>query len=182
MRRLLRSRGLQSFLLSLAMGVALLLWVRSIGGPAAVRQRYGTWAPTLSFFLHTLVDTTPFGDLIPFAIANGAAYGPVLGAGLSWAAWIASSALQYLIARRTACDLELSSHLDGLPRWLRRIPLGHPAFLIAARWVPLGGAVANVAAGVLGVGLHRLLACVAIGAAPPAILLAALGAGLLHLM
>jgi uncharacterized membrane protein YdjX (TVP38/TMEM64 family) len=103
-----------------------------------------------------------------------------LGALLSWLAWLVSSVLQYLIARRTADDFDLGSKLELLPSWLAKLPVDHPAFLIAARWLPMGGAVANVAAGALGVKLRRLLWCAAIGAAPPSIALAALGAGLLE--
>lgn len=157
-------------------------WVRSVGGPEAVREKYGIFAPAISLVAHTAVNTTPFGDLIPWAVANGAIYGFAQGALLSWLAWMGSSFLQFLIARRTALDFDLAGHLDRLPRWVRRLPVDRPTFLIVARWVPMGGAVANLAAGALGVKMSRLVWCVAIGAAPPAIALSAVGAGMLRFL
>lgn len=176
-----RSRGLQALALSFAIAVAVLLWVDSIGGPIAVRDRYGLWAPVLSFAFHTAVELTPFGDVLPWGFANGALYGWAMGTLVTWAAWVASAGLQYGIARRTASDFDLDRRREKLPRWLRSLPLDHAAFLILARWVPMGGPIANVAAGVLGVRAHRLLACAAIGAAPPAVFVAGVGAGALRL-
>ncbi len=176
------SRGILSIVCAVAMALAAVFWVRSVGGPEAVRERYGIFAPAISLVAHTAVATTPAGDLIPWAVANGTIYGFAQGALLSWLAWMGSSLLQFLIARRTAHDFALERHLDSLPKWVRRFPADQPAFLIVARWVPMGASVANVAAGALGVRMSRLLWCAAIGAAPPAIALSAFGAGTLRLL
>ncbi len=178
----LRSRGILSIVLAVVFTAAVLLLARSIGGPEAVRERYGILAPAISLLATTAVATTPVGDFLPWAVANGAIYGLAQGALLSWLAWLFSSALQFMIARRTASDFDLDSKLETLPRWFTRFSVNHPAFLITARWVPLGGVLANSAAGALGVKMSRLLWCVAIGSALPAIALAALGAGLLQLL
>ncbi len=177
-----RSRGIVSIVFAVAIGITVLVWVRSIGGPEAVRERYGVVAPAISLLATTAVNTTGVGELVPWAIANGTVYGLAQGALLSWLAFLGSSALQFLIARRTAHDFSLERHLDSLPKWVRRFPADQPAFLIVARWVPMGASVANVAAGALGVGMSRLLWCAAIGAAPPAIALSAFGAGMLELL
>jgi uncharacterized membrane protein YdjX (TVP38/TMEM64 family) len=179
-RSWLRSPGLWSGVLAIGISLAVLVWVHSIGGPAAVRERYGLLAPLISFATHTVGELVPGGDLIPFGIANGTLYGVAEGALISWLAWMVSAAIQYLVARRTALDLDLARRLEELPAWLRRFPLDHPAFLIGARWFPMVGPIANVAAGALGVSMLRLMWCTALGAAPVAIGLAAFGAGMLR--
>jgi uncharacterized membrane protein YdjX (TVP38/TMEM64 family) len=174
--------GLLSLCVVAFVAFAALAWVRSVGGPDGVRERYGAAAPAITFVAHTASDTTPAGDLLPlpFGVANGALYGFLPGALLSWLAWMASASINWAIARRTARDLSLADRLSRLPRWMRRLPIRHPLFLITARWVPTGGALATFAAGAAGVGLARLLCCTAIGAWPPAVVLAAIGAGLLE--
>ena len=181
-RSLLLSPGLWSGVCAVAIAIGVLVWVRSIGGPVAVRERYGAVAPLVSFATHTIAELVPGGDIVPFGIANGTLYGVALGAAISWLAWMASAVIQYLVARRTAADFDLAARLEELPAWLRRFPLDHPAFLITARWFPMVGPLANVAAGVLGVSLVRLLWCTAVGAAPVAIGLAAFGAGMLRVL
>ena len=90
--------------------------------------------------------------------------------------------IQYRLARRVGEQADLEAKLDRLPAWLRRFPVGHPAFLIMGRWVPLGGPLTNVAAGAFAVPLRRFAWCAALGYAPEAALNAAIGAGLLYLV
>ena len=169
-------------MLAIAVSVAVLAWVHAIGGPVVVRDRYGALAPAISFLTHTVAELIPGGDIVPFGIANGTLDGVVEGALLSWLAWMVSAVIQYFVARRAALDLDLADRMASFPAWLRRFPVGHPAFLIASRWVPMVGPFANVAAGALGVSLVRLLWCTAVGAAPVAIGLAAFGAGMLRVV
>jgi hypothetical protein len=119
-RALLRSPGLWSGVLAVAISIAVLVWVHSIGGPTAVRERYGLLAPLISFLTHTVAELVPGGDLVPFGIANGTLYGVALGAAISWLAWMVSAVIHYLVARRTAVDLDLAARLESLPAWLRR--------------------------------------------------------------
>jgi uncharacterized membrane protein YdjX (TVP38/TMEM64 family) len=160
---------------------AALLWVDSIGGPQAIRQRYGLAAPAVSLAAHALVAVTPAGELLPWGVVNGTLYGFALGSLLTWIASTASSLVQYALARSLARELDLERLRAGLPAWLRRFPVDHPAFLIAARWLPVGGPIANVAAGASGVMPLRIACCALVGGAPPALVMAALGAGLLQL-
>jgi uncharacterized membrane protein YdjX (TVP38/TMEM64 family) len=180
--RLRSWRGLIAYGLAVAIGTGVLISVREAGGPAAVQERCGALAPIASLLAHLAVETSPAGDLVPvpFAIVNGALYGIARGALLSWLAWIGASLLQFALARRAARDLGVDARRERLPRWLRSIPVSHPVFLIAARWVPMGGALASLAAGAAGVRARRLLWCTALGAAPPAVLLSAVGAGMLE--
>lgn len=167
-------------MLALALSLALGGWLWTLGGPAALRDQWGAAAPALSLVAHTFVSVTPVGDLVPWALANGATYGVVLGALLNWLAWIGAAALLFGLARRASVDPALDTELHRLPTWLRRLPVHHPLFLISVRWFPFGGYLASVGAGVFGVSLRRLLWCTAVGSAPPALLLALVGAGLLR--
>lgn len=162
--------------------VAVLLWVERMGGPGALHARYGLFAPAITVTAHLMVNAAGVGELIPWSIANGAVYGLALGAPLTWIAWMGAALVQYRVARRVGQQAELEDKMERLPAWLRRFPVGHPAFLIAGRWVPLGGPLTNVAAGASAVPLGRFVCCAALGYAPEAMLNAAIGAGLLYLV
>ena len=159
-----------------------LLWVERMGGPGALQARFGLFAPAITVTAHLAVNAAGVGELIPWSIANGAVYGLALGAALTWVAWMGAALVQYRIARRVGEQAGLEERLGRLPAWLRRFPVGHPAFLIMGRWVPLGGPLTNVAAGAFAVPLGRFAWCAALGYAPEATLNAAIGAGLLYLV
>jgi hypothetical protein len=72
-------------------GLLCLAWLRELGGPAALRARLGLWAPPLSLLLHVAIEMTPFGNVIPFGVANGSVYGVWAGALLSWLGWMAAA-------------------------------------------------------------------------------------------
>ena len=175
------STALTIVVLVLASG-AVLLWVERMGGPGALQARYGLFAPAITVAAHLAVNAAGVGELIPWAIANGAVYGLALGAPLTWTAWMGAALVQYHIARRVGQHAEVEAKMERLPAWLKRFPVGHPAFLIAGRWVPLGGPLTNVAAGAFAVPLGRFVWCAALGYAPEATLNAAIGAGLLYLV
>lgn len=177
---LVRARGLAASGIACALSLAVGGWVWTSGGPATVRDHYGAAAPALSLVGQTLVAVTPAGDFIPWAVANGAAFGVALGALLNWLAWMGACAVLFALARWSSVDLDLDAELHRLPRWLARLPVHHALFLIGARWVPLGGYLASVAAGVLRVPFGRLLWCTAVGSAPQALLLSLVGAGLVR--
>ena len=177
---LARSRGLQSIAATVVLTAAVLLWVYLEGGPHALREHYGLLAPALWIPAQVIVNLSPVSDLVPWAVLNGSMYGLWPGALMSWLVWLCSSSLQFAIARRTARDFSLDERMAAMPRWLRRFPVAHPVFLIVGRWIPVSSALVNVAAGALGVRYARLLWCAALGAAPPALVLAAVGAGLVR--
>ena len=167
----------------LAAAVAILLsalvggWVVWLGGPAELLARYGSLAAWVSLLGHTAVAVTPASDFIPWGLSNGAVFGVLLGGVLNWASWTAGAALQWNLARRSTAGVDVDATLAKLPARLRTFPIHHPIVLIAGRWIPLGGFTVTVAAGALGVRFRRLLWCAALGSAPPAFLVAALGAG-----
>jgi uncharacterized membrane protein YdjX (TVP38/TMEM64 family) len=178
-RALLRSRGLQSALGAFAVGVLVVGWVHLEGGPEGIRARYGLAAPLVWIPMQVVVHVTPLGDFVPWSVLNGSMFGLWLGTFATWLSWMGSASVQYAIGRRTAQDLDWEAKVARLPAWLRRLPLGHPVFLIVARSFPLMAAPINVAAGAARVPFVRVLWCTAVGVFPPALFLAAVGVGLI---
>lgn len=168
-------RSVVTLLLALGATVAVLLWLRELGGPEAVRARFGARAVLVSFPAHVLTTLTPLGEVIPFGVANGAAYGVWLGATLNGAAWMVAAALQYAFGRGAASEVDATAR----PGWLARVPLTHPAVLVFGRWLPGGGPLVDAMAGAAGVPFARAMALAALGHAPQAVFIAALGARLL---
>jgi uncharacterized membrane protein YdjX (TVP38/TMEM64 family) len=161
-------------------GVLVIGWVQLEGGPEGIRARYGLLAPALWLPAQVVVHVTPIGDFVPWAVLNGTMFGLWLGALTTLLSWVGSASVQYAIGRRTARDLDWAARAARLPAWLRRLPIGHPVFLIVARWFPLMAGPINVAAGAARVPFPRLLWCTVVGTIPQALVLAAIGVGLLR--
>ena len=160
------------------LGGAAILWIRSQGGPAALRTRWG-WAGTAAWLpLQVLVHLSPASDFVPCAVLNGSLYGFRTGALVSWATWMVAAALEFAIGRRTGNDFGLSAESERLPAWLRRLPIAHPAVLVVGHWIPVSSSLVNYAAGAFGVPLGRLLGCTALAMIPPSLFTAAIGARL----
>jgi uncharacterized membrane protein YdjX (TVP38/TMEM64 family) len=159
-------------------GLGCLVWLREIGGPAALSARLGLWAPPLSVALHVAIEMTPFGNVIPFGVANGSIYGVWIGALLSWLGWMVAALLQHALVQSGHRQPADGAAPPRRPAWLARLPIEHPAVLIVGRWLPGGAYFVNLGASALGVSLTRQLACAAIASAPAALALAALGSQL----
>lgn len=177
-------RALPTLFFALALlvaGFALARWVDRIGGPAAVRARFGAAAPLLTGGVQIAVTPTPFPTDI-LCIAHGTLYGFWPGAGLNWLAWWLAALLEYGLGRRARRDFDLERHRARLPRWLRAFPADHPVYLIGARQIPwAGGHLTTFVPGALGVPFRRHAWCAALAILPGAFIWAALGAGLLRL-
>ncbi len=160
-------------------GFLLVEWVEALGGPAAVWERFGIFAPVVSVPLHIFIAVTPLpSDLI--GVANGAVYGFWGGFLLSWVGWFLASFVQYAIGRHVRQNFDVEGWLARSPAQLRRFPVEHPLFIIGARYVPYaGGHLATLLPGVLGVELVRFAWCTAIAIVPSSLVVAAVGAGLL---
>lgn len=154
-------------------------WIDLLGGPNAVRERFGIVAPLVSVSIHIVLAITPFpSDFI--SITNGALYGFAMGAFLSWVAWWIAAILEFFLGFRARRDFQLESKLDELPVWLRDFPIDHPVFLIGARQIPwIGGHITTFLPGAAGVRPGRYLWCSAIAIVPGAIVMPAIGAGLM---
>lgn len=179
MARPSRWRGPAALACAFFLGAAAILWIRSMGGPAVLRGRWGWKGTAVWLPLQVLVNLSPASDFVPCAVLNGTLYGFRNGALVTWAAWLVAASLQFAIGRRTGADFGLVSQSDRLPSWLRGLPIGHPALLIVGHWIPVSSSLVNLAAGALGVPFPRLLWCTAIAMVPPSLFCAALGAGLL---
>ena len=175
------SPTVQAILGLLVLGVILIRWIGLMGGPEAVRERYGYAAPMVSVPIHIVLAVTPFpSDIV--AITNGAFYGFKLGALLSWIAWWIAALLEFGLGRLARKDFRLESKVDQLPNWLQRFPVDHPVFLIGARQIPwIGGHVTTIVPGAAGVQLGRFLWCSAVAIVPGSIVMPAIGAGLIRL-
>jgi uncharacterized membrane protein YdjX (TVP38/TMEM64 family) len=78
-------------------------------------------------------------------------------------------------------DFQLDESIERLPGWLRRLPIDHPCFLIGARQIPwIGGHVTSFLPGAAGVRVKRYAWCSAIAVVPGAIVMSAIGAGLMR--
>lgn len=151
-------------------------WVRATGGPDALIERFGVAAPLVMVVVQALLGAAPFPTEL-VALASAAAYGWATGSVITWAGWTIASMIQYGLARRSRGDLSLDDKLARVPAWLRRLPIDHPAFLIAVRWLPMGFHLANLAAGARRVPPLRQLWIAAIGSIPGAVLWSCIGAG-----
>jgi len=176
--------GSNAFQLALGLcGVAFLLtrWVNAHGGPTAVWERFGLFAPAVSVPVQAFVAVTPFPSDV-LCVANGTVYGFWRGAFFSWIGWYIAALVEFGIGRRARVDFPVDDWLARLPECLQRFPVAHPAFLIGARFVPwAGGHISTLVPGATGVGAGRFAWCAAIAIIPPSILMAGLGAGLLAL-
>ena len=177
-RTLLRSRGLRLILILLVCAGALVAWLDWAGGPEALRSRLGPSAPAFFVPVQAIVAVSPFPSEV-VAIAITSIYGFWIGSALAWCGWFLAAFLQYFVARRTARDFDFERARARLPGWLNRFPVEHPAFLILARYVPWGPHLVNSAAGVYGVSLFRHGWCAALSIVPQALLISAIGNGLI---
>ena len=174
--RLARSRGMQ-------LSVALVLLAGAIvaglatEGDAASLGRLGAAGVVLLVCAQAVLAVSPLPSQL-IAVPLAALHGFGLGVVLLWCAWMLAALLQYLLARRTAKDVDLDFWLARAPRWLRRFPAEHPAFLILTRQLPIGPHIVNISAGALGVPMRRHLWCAAIGITPQAVLLSGVTAGI----
>jgi uncharacterized membrane protein YdjX (TVP38/TMEM64 family) len=175
------ARGLAIGLAALLFGALVWHAVDALGGPFAIRKRFGAYGLAASVLVHWSVNLTPLGGVIPMAVANGAIWGFWPGALVSWSAWVASSFSQYLIARLVFSDVD-ASELERLPKRLLALPIAHPGFQIGARWLPwIGQSLVSVASAAACVPAGRFLAYAAVGQAGPALAMSALGSGLVRL-
>ncbi len=181
LRKVVRSQAVYLILGIVLVGLLLRRWVEALGGPAEVWERFGWIAPAITVPLHTVVAITPFpSDLM--GVANGTVYGFWGGFMLSWLGWYLASFIQYGIGWRVRKDFDLERWLARAPARLRRFPVGHPVFLIGARFVPYaGGHLATLLPGAMGVALGRFAWCTAVALVPTSLLMAGIGAGLLLL-
>ncbi len=118
--------------------------------------RAGPTGPLLSIALYTLLASIPFLSSGAIALLNGMLFGFWWGAAYSAVAIVLSGFTTYAVAERLAAGFGAEELRAKMPTWLRRIPVGSPAFLIALRTIPwLGGTLANNAAAIYEIPFRR---------------------------
>jgi uncharacterized membrane protein YdjX (TVP38/TMEM64 family) len=152
-------------------------WLEITGGPTALADRFGPWAPLVSIPTHTLLSSTPFPSEL-LGVANGSTYGLWLGTLYGWVAWWSGGMIEFALARRSAHNPTTQSAESRLPTWLRRFPAGHPVVMILGRQLPFGFHAVNVMAAISGVTINRQMLLSAISNLIFAFIAAATGAGL----
>jgi uncharacterized membrane protein YdjX (TVP38/TMEM64 family) len=136
----------------------------------------GPLGPLLSLALYTTVASVPFLPSGVLALLDGMIFGFWEGSIISCTAVLLSGFTTYAVARGIAEDFGVHDELERLPGWIRRLPMGSPAFLVALRAIPwLGGTLANNVGPMYGVSLWRHSWTRAVVAMPLAIASAYLG-------
>lgn len=174
-RRILRSPGLLGLVAVCATGWLLLEALDALGGPAALRARWGLGAAIVLVPLQAVVAVSPFPSEV-IALAVGAIYGFALGWTFAWAGWLLGALLEYALFRRIATDAGPAA-AERLPAWLRRIPVEHVLFLVLGRLVPFGNHAVNALAGSSRVPLWRFAWVSALAFLPFSALVAAVASG-----
>lgn len=148
------------------------------GGPDAIREEHGWFAIAFLLPAQIAAAVTPVpSELI--AIPTAAIYEFWLGAFVIWFGWVAATPLRYLVVRRVAADFDLERSRERMPRWLQRVPVDHPTYLVFARWLPYGPHLVDYTAGAAGVRLRTLLWSAAVATIVPALVMSALANELL---
>ncbi|MBV8155074.1 MAG: hypothetical protein JO029_12430 [Candidatus Eremiobacteraeota bacterium] len=107
----------------------------------------GFMAIPLAIAVFALVASAPFSVTDALAIMDGAIFGPVEGSIVNAIGLVFAAMLGYWINVRASHLLDLHEYLARLPPWVKRFPVGSPAFLLAVRVIPgFGGTVATATA------------------------------------
>jgi uncharacterized membrane protein YdjX (TVP38/TMEM64 family) len=107
----------------------------------------GPFAYPLAVAVFALVASAPFSVTDALAIMNGAIFGPVNGTIIDAVGLVLAALLGYWINLHASRVFNLHEYLHRLPAWVKRFPVGSPAFLLAVRVIPgFGGTVATATA------------------------------------
>jgi uncharacterized membrane protein YdjX (TVP38/TMEM64 family) len=107
----------------------------------------GIAAFPLAIAIFAVVASAPFSVTDALAVMNGAIFGPVAGSIINTIGLVLAAMLGYWVNRHAANLFDLDAYLERLPHWVKRFPVGSPAFLIAVRIIPgFGGTVATATA------------------------------------
>jgi uncharacterized membrane protein YdjX (TVP38/TMEM64 family) len=107
----------------------------------------GPLAYPLAVAVFALVASAPFSVTDALAIMNGALFGPLKGTLVDIFGLVLAALLGYWINRHASRLFSLHEYLHRLPAWVKRFPVGSPAFLLAVRVIPgFGGTVATATA------------------------------------
>jgi uncharacterized membrane protein YdjX (TVP38/TMEM64 family) len=107
----------------------------------------GPFAYPIAIAIFAVVASAPFSVTDALAVMNGAIFGPLWGSIINAIGLVFAALLGYWINRRASHLLDLDAAIERLPPWVKRFPIGSPAFLLAVRVIPgFGGTVATASA------------------------------------
>ncbi len=107
----------------------------------------GVLAYPLAIVVFAIVASAPFSVTDALAIMNGAIFGPLVGSIVNAIGLVLAALTGYWINRHASHMLDLDAYLERLPSWVKRFPVGSPAFLLSVRIIPgFGGTVATASA------------------------------------
>ncbi|HTX56942.1 MAG TPA: VTT domain-containing protein [Candidatus Acidoferrales bacterium] len=136
----------------------------------------GPTAYPLAIAVFAVVASAPFSVTDALAIMNGAIFGPLAGSIVNAVGLVLAALCGYWINRHASEMLDLDSYLQRVPAWVKRFPVGSPAFLIAVRMIPgFGGTVATATAATFRVPVWRHVWTMCAVAVPICALLAIFG-------
>lgn len=136
----------------------------------------GPFAYPIAIAVFVAVAAAPFSVTDALAVMNGVIFGPLWGSILNSVGIVLAAILGYWINRRASHLLDLDRALARLPQWVKRFPVGSPAFLIAVRVIPgLGGTVATASAAAFRVPLWVHVWTMSVIAIPICVMLAIFG-------
>lgn len=107
----------------------------------------GPFATVLATVVFAVVASAPFSVTDALAIMNGAIFGPLEGSIINAVGLVFAALIGYWVNSHASRMLDLDAYLARLPGWVKRFPVGSPAFLIAVRVIPgFGGTIATATA------------------------------------
>jgi len=144
--------------------------------------RIGIIGPLISIALQTIFGASPI-PTEPLTMVNGAVFGPLRGALISWIGYMLASFIEYLIGTRIGRATNFEEQREKMPFGLGRFPADSPWFLTLARVVPgYGPKMVGIVGGVYHVPLWRFVWTAAIPNAIGALVFAYGGHGLKMLL
>lgn len=141
------TRGLAAFALLAASFALAYVVIRYQPQVEHVLRAYYPWTYPLAVAVFALVAAAPFSVTDALAVMNGAIFGPLFGSIINAVGLVIAALIGYWVNRHASRLLDLDSYLERLPKWIKRFPVGSPAFLIGVRVIPgFGGTVATATA------------------------------------
>jgi uncharacterized membrane protein YdjX (TVP38/TMEM64 family) len=123
----------------------------------AIISATGVMGPFVSVLLYGILSVTPI-PTDPITLVNGALFGPVVGALVSWWGNNLAATLEYFIGRRINDFTNFDRIKKKLPFGLGKLPVNSVWFLLCGRFVPqVGGKVVSLMGGVYKVPLKKYI-------------------------
>jgi len=146
------------FLVTFGLPIALIIiFGKDIKNLEKLIPTTGIAGPLLSIMLMGILSVTPI-PTDPIVILNGAFFGPLTGAFVSWMGNNLAATIEYFIGRGLGQMTDFEKQKKKLPFGLSKFPADSVWFLFGARFVPsFGGKIVSIAGGVYKVNFWKYL-------------------------